>query len=54
MIASSVSNTFSDPVLGHRLLPLSLLVFFAGAAFAVVRPARGVQDWLAGTWIVPR
>jgi hypothetical protein len=29
-------------------------VFFAGAAWAVVHPERGLQDRLAGTYLVPR
>jgi hypothetical protein len=32
----------------------AILVQSAGAAFAIVHPARGIQDRLAGTWIVPR
>ena len=31
-----------------------LLVFAGGAAWAFGHPARGIQDRLAGTWIVPR
>ena len=38
----------------YALGPISLLFFVAGAAFAVARPVRGIQDRLAGTWIVPR
>jgi hypothetical protein len=33
---------------------LGLLVTLAAAIFAVARPERGIQDRLAGTWIVPR
>jgi hypothetical protein len=33
---------------------LVLAIFAAGAAWALKNPARGVQDRLAGTWIVPR
>jgi hypothetical protein len=42
------------------LLPLSgtaliaLAVFIVGGLFAAVRPTRGIQDWLTGTWLVPR
>jgi hypothetical protein len=32
----------------------ALLVHFGGAAVAIARPSRGLQDRLAGTWIVPR
>ena len=33
---------------------VALLVHAAGATLAIVSPARGIQDRLAGTWIVPR
>ena len=33
---------------------VALLILTAGAVLAIVRPARGLQDRLAGTWIVPR
>ena len=37
------------------LLHLALLLLFAGgAAWAIGHPMRGIQDRLAGTWIVPR
>ena len=36
------------------LTPTLLLVMLAGAVVAIVHPARGIQDRLAGTWIVPR
>ena len=32
----------------------SVAVFFAGGAYAVARPTRGLQDRIAGTWLVPR
>jgi hypothetical protein len=32
----------------------SLLVLLVGAVVAIVSPARGIPDRLAGTWIVPR
>ena len=32
----------------------ALLVLLAGAIAAILRPERGIQDRLAGTWIVPR
>jgi hypothetical protein len=31
-----------------------LLLLFAGAVLAILSPERGIQDRLAGTWIVPR
>jgi tRNA A-37 threonylcarbamoyl transferase component Bud32 len=33
---------------------LALLILLAGAIVAVLQPSRGIQDRLAGTWIVPR
>jgi hypothetical protein len=36
------------------VLTASLVVFLAGGVVAMVRPSRGIQDRLAGTWIVPR
>jgi hypothetical protein len=33
---------------------LALLLLLAGAIVAVLHPERGIQDRLAGTWIVPR
>jgi hypothetical protein len=36
-------------------LQLGLLALFAAfAAWAIARPSRGIQDRMAGTWIVPR
>jgi serine/threonine protein kinase len=31
-----------------------LLILLGGAVVNIARPSRGIQDWLAGTWIVPR
>jgi hypothetical protein len=31
-----------------------VLLLLAGAAYAAARPARAIQDRLAGTWLVPR
>lgn len=31
-----------------------LLAFLAGAIWALLHPVRGIQDRIAGTWIVPR
>ena len=30
------------------------VLFLGGAIVAALRPARGVQDYVAGTWVVPR
>ena len=34
-------------------LPL-LLLWIGAAVYAVIRPNRGLHDWLAGTWVVLR
>jgi len=39
---------------GYVVMFVGLILFFAGAAWALVNPSRGIQDRLAGTWIVPR
>ena len=31
-----------------------MILFMAGVVWAVVRPERGIQDHIAGTWLVPR
>ena len=36
------------------LIPSCPLIMLAGAIIAIVNPVRGIQDRLAGTWIVPR
>jgi uncharacterized RDD family membrane protein YckC len=33
---------------------VSLVTLLAGAVAAIINPRRGVQDWIARTWIVPR
>uniref|UniRef100_UPI00397CE743 hypothetical protein n=1 Tax=Salmonella sp. SAL4457 TaxID=3159912 RepID=UPI00397CE743 len=44
----------------HTTMPVALsyglfiAIFVAGAVYAWRNPARGIQDHLAGTWIVPR
>jgi hypothetical protein len=40
---------------GFLILDAALVaVLAAGGVWAILRPARGIQDRLAGTWIVPR
>jgi uncharacterized RDD family membrane protein YckC/membrane-associated protease RseP (regulator of RpoE activity) len=36
------------------IIAVALVVFAIGAISAVIRPERGLQDRLAGTWLVPR
>ena len=40
------------PVTGMPLIMLAVMA--AGGIWAVWRPERGLQDWLTGTWLVPR
>ena len=40
------------PLSGTALI--ALVVFTVGGLYAAVRPTRGIQDWLTGTWLVPR
>jgi len=36
------------------IIAVALVVFAVGAMSAVIKPERGLQDRLAGTWLVPR
>jgi hypothetical protein len=36
------------------IIAVAVVVFGAGAISAMIRPERGLQDRLAGTWLVPR
>jgi hypothetical protein len=47
-----VSRQLAIPYL-HSLKPVLLILFLGGAIYAVLRPDRGLQDRLAGTWLVP-
>jgi hypothetical protein len=40
------------PLSGTALI--ALVVFIVGGLYAAVRPARGIQEWVTGTWLVPR
>jgi eukaryotic-like serine/threonine-protein kinase len=52
---AAVSGDWFVTVATHMwVVYVALLVQVAGATLAIVRPARGLQDRLAGTWIVPR
>ena len=46
MIAPVSLPTFGAPAIGLGAL-------IVGAVYAASRPARGIQDWLTGTWLVP-
>jgi len=54
-IALKVGPEIQEASIGWIALEVALLaVFIAAAGWAVARPSRGIQDRLAGTWIVPR
>jgi len=36
------------------IISVALTVFAVGAMSAIITPERGLQDRLAGTWLVPR
>jgi hypothetical protein len=43
------------PTVGWIAIQIAVVAILAGgAAWAIARPARGIQDWIAATWIVPR
>jgi eukaryotic-like serine/threonine-protein kinase len=45
---------WGSPGLANVVTWSGLAVFLAGAVYAAVNPARGLQDRIAGTWLVPR
>jgi hypothetical protein len=50
-----VSHNFTSNARTNAVLGVSVaLLMIAGAVFAIVSPARGIPDRLAGTWIVPK
>ena len=53
LMALNTAHPFDDPGV-QVLIPLGVAIFLAGAVYAAVNPSRGLQDRLAGTWIVPR
>jgi hypothetical protein len=44
----------SIPFVRMAIITVALAVFSLAVIFALVRPERGLQDRLAGTWLVPR
>ena len=48
----AISMPISVPMSGAAAIGLAVLA--VGAVYAAYRPARGIQDWLMGTWLVPR
>jgi hypothetical protein len=45
---------YQGPAALVAAMAIAFVALAAGAAYAIVRPSRGLQDRLAGTWIVPR
>jgi hypothetical protein len=54
MTKAAVLVTTSGPIELIVAMGAALLAILAGAIVTLVHPARGIQDWLAGTWVVPR
>jgi len=50
-VSGGIGARFPDMI---AVLAVALVVLGAGAIAAIAQPARGLQDRLAGTWIVPR
>jgi membrane-associated protease RseP (regulator of RpoE activity) len=44
----------SIPFVRLAIITVALAVFSLAVIFALIRPERGLQDRLAGTWLVPR
>jgi hypothetical protein len=53
MLVASVAGGFGGPAGWAVVVGASTLMLLTGAIVAILRPARGLQDRLAGTWIVP-
>jgi hypothetical protein len=51
---ASAMNILSNPMFAAVTLSALLAVFVVGAVIAVLRPSRGLQDRIAGTFLVPR
>ena len=47
-------NEPSILVVRVAIITVALAVFALAVVFALIRPERGLQDHLAGTWLVPR
>lgn len=50
-LAPEIQQSSIATALLYALVPALLI---AGAVYAWLHPARGIQDRIAGTWIVPR
>jgi hypothetical protein len=54
IFVGAAARLWGAPMAANAVVWPSLAVFVVGAVYAVVSPARGVQDRIAGTWLVPR
>jgi eukaryotic-like serine/threonine-protein kinase len=53
-LVTNLTSWVQSPVQLALIFGLAQLMLLAGAGYAIWRPARGLQDRLAGTWLVPR
>jgi uncharacterized RDD family membrane protein YckC len=53
-VATGLDGLAGGPAALAAIVAVALLVMAGGAAVAIARPSRGIQDRVAGTWIVPR
>ncbi len=54
VFVGAAARVWAAPTVASAVVWPSLAVFLAGAVYAAVNPARGLQDRIAGTWLVPR
>jgi hypothetical protein len=54
LAATTLGGVASSPFSLLGVLWIALAVLLAGAVLAIVSTTRGLQDRLAGTWLVPR
>jgi hypothetical protein len=54
IVAAMIARASVGPQYGSWVAAPLVLLFLGGAVYAIVRPERGLQDRLAGTWLVPR
>ena len=54
LLATIVVSRMHRNFIGFAAAAPAVCALLLGALVAVVHPARGIQDRLAGTWIVPR
>ncbi len=54
ILVKSSSNPSDVRVVVLTLQTVLMIAIAAAAGWAIYRPARSIQDRLAGTWVVPR